>query len=108
MQWTHQGSPPPKKFKVQKSAGKIMATVFWDIEGILLIEYMPHKTTITGASYAFQQLNLCVKPFSRNGGGSSLVEFSFCKTTQAHTHLVLQRLLLKKRASDNLTTHPTV
>jgi histone-lysine N-methyltransferase SETMAR len=52
MQWTHQGSPPPKKFKVQKSAGKIMATVFWDIEGILLIEYMPHKTTITGASYA--------------------------------------------------------
>jgi hypothetical protein len=57
MQWTHQGSPPPKKFKVQKSAGKIMATVFWDIEGILLIEYMPHKTTITGASYATQNNN---------------------------------------------------
>jgi hypothetical protein len=62
---------------------------------------MPHKTTITGASYATTIESL-------RQGGSSLVEFSFCKTTQAHTHLVLQRLLLKKRASDNLTTHPTV
>src|SRR6185436_4921816 len=26
MQWKHAGSPPPKKFRVQKSGGKIMAT----------------------------------------------------------------------------------
>ena len=30
MQWKHPGSPPPKKFRTQPSASKVMATVFWD------------------------------------------------------------------------------
>ena len=30
MQWKHLDSPPPKKARVQPSAGKIMLTVFWD------------------------------------------------------------------------------
>lgn len=54
MQWKHKTSPPPKKFRTQPSAGKLMATVFWDCEGILLIDYMAHKTTITGEVYATQ------------------------------------------------------
>lgn len=54
MQWKHKASPPPKKFRTQPSAGKIMATIFWDCEGILLLDYMPHKTSITGESYANQ------------------------------------------------------
>lgn len=29
MQWKHPGSPPPKKFRTQPSAGKVMATIFW-------------------------------------------------------------------------------
>ena len=29
-----------------------MATGFWDSEGVLLLELMPHKTIITGDSYA--------------------------------------------------------
>ena len=29
-----------------------MATVFWDSEDFLLLEFMPHKTTITGDTYA--------------------------------------------------------
>ena len=29
-QWVGPGSPRPKKFKMQPSAGKVMATVFWD------------------------------------------------------------------------------
>ena len=28
--WVGPGSPRPKKFKTQPSAGKVMATVFWD------------------------------------------------------------------------------
>jgi histone-lysine N-methyltransferase SETMAR len=31
----------PKKFQVQKSAGKILASIFWDQDGILLIDYLP-------------------------------------------------------------------
>ena len=39
MQWKHTDSPPPKKAKVTPSAGKVMATVFWDSEGILLMDF---------------------------------------------------------------------
>ncbi len=35
-----------------------MATVFWDTEGVLLVEYMPKKSTITGVSYAETLANL--------------------------------------------------
>lgn len=52
MQWQRRGNPAPIKFKVQSSAGKIMASVFWDAEGILLIDYLPNKTTVTGVYYA--------------------------------------------------------
>ena len=38
----------------QPSAGKLMAAVLWDCKGILLIDYMAHKTTITGEVYATQ------------------------------------------------------
>ncbi|GFQ80021.1 histone-lysine N-methyltransferase SETMAR [Trichonephila clavata] len=30
MEWKHPGSPTTKKFKVTTSAGKVMATIFWD------------------------------------------------------------------------------
>ena len=52
MKWKHKASPTPKKFRVQQSAGKIMKTVFWNSEGVLLLEFMSHKTTITGDTYA--------------------------------------------------------
>ena len=51
-QWMHHGSPPPKKAKSVPSAGKVMATVFWDAEGILLIDYLEKGKTITGVYYA--------------------------------------------------------
>ena len=28
------GSPRPKNFKTQPSAGEVMATVFWDVQGV--------------------------------------------------------------------------
>ena len=31
------GSPRPKKFKTQPSAGKVMATVFWDAQGVIML-----------------------------------------------------------------------
>ncbi|KAH0821121.1 hypothetical protein GEV33_001670 [Tenebrio molitor] len=43
---------PQRSLKVQHSAGKVMATVFWDSEGILLIDYLPRKTTMNGNYYA--------------------------------------------------------
>jgi len=46
MEWRHSGSPRPKKFRMQKSAGKVLASIFWDQDGILLIDYLPKGQTI--------------------------------------------------------------
>ncbi|XP_048253216.1 histone-lysine N-methyltransferase SETMAR-like [Haliotis rufescens] len=51
-QWTGFASPRPKKFKTQPSAGKVMATIFWDTKGVLLIDYLPRGQTITGEYYS--------------------------------------------------------
>ena len=45
------GSPRPKKFKTQPSAGKVMATVFWDAKGVIMLAYLPKRNTITGVYY---------------------------------------------------------
>ena len=39
--------PAPQKFRVQKSAWKVLASSFWDQDGILLIDYLPKGQTIT-------------------------------------------------------------
>jgi len=36
MEWKHPGSPVKKKFKSQPSAGKVMLTIFWDSQGVIL------------------------------------------------------------------------
>ena len=46
------GSPRPKKFKTQSSAGKVMATVFWDAQDVVMLDFLAKKSTITGAYYA--------------------------------------------------------
>lgn len=51
MSWKRPSSPPIKKFRVFPTAGKVMASVFWDAEGILFIDYLPKGKTITGAYY---------------------------------------------------------
>lgn len=50
-QWKHCDSPPPKKAKATPSRQKVMATVFWDSKGILLIDFLEKGKTITGTYY---------------------------------------------------------
>lgn len=54
MQWKHVTSPSPRKFRVQRSAGKVMATVFWDVKGVLLLDFLERNHTITGQHYSDQ------------------------------------------------------
>ena len=46
------GSPRPKKFKTQPSAGKVMATVLWDAQGVIMLDCLAKKSTRTIAYYA--------------------------------------------------------
>jgi len=51
LHWKHTGSPKRKKFKQTFSKRKIMCTVFWDRQGVLLVEFLPQGTTINSAVY---------------------------------------------------------
>jgi len=51
MEWRYSGSPHPKKFRVQKSAGKVLASIIWDQDGILLIDYLRKGQTINVEYY---------------------------------------------------------
>jgi len=51
-QWTEAGCSAPKKTGSVPSAGKTMASVFWDAEGILFIDYLEKGKTITGEYYS--------------------------------------------------------
>ena len=51
-QWVGPGSTRPKKFKTQPSAGKVMATVFWNAKGVIMLDFLPKRSSVTGVYYA--------------------------------------------------------
>ena len=51
-QWVGPGSLRPKKFTKEPSAGKVMATVFWDAKGVIMLDFLPKRSTITGVYFA--------------------------------------------------------
>ena len=46
-QWVGPGSPRPHKLKTQPFAGKVMVTVFWDAKGVIMLDFLPKRSTIT-------------------------------------------------------------
>ena len=50
-EWTAVGESRPKRPKMQTSAGKVLASVFWDALGILFIDYLEKKRTINSKYY---------------------------------------------------------
>jgi hypothetical protein len=51
MEWRHPQSLQKKKFKKSPSAGRVMITVFWDCEGVILVDAMPRRETINADTY---------------------------------------------------------
>ena len=43
---------PPKKFKMVHSVGKVMASIFWDGQGPIMIDYLEQGPTINSAYHA--------------------------------------------------------
>ena len=67
-QWVGSGFPRPKKFKTQPPAGKVMATVFWDAKGVIMLDFLPKRSTITGVFYAnlLDQLRAAIRKKRRS------------------------------------------
>ena len=51
MDWRHRDSSRNKIFRVQKSARKVIASIFWYQDGIFLIDYLPQSQTISTQYY---------------------------------------------------------
>jgi histone-lysine N-methyltransferase SETMAR len=63
MTWKHVGSPPVRKFKLAPSARKMMATVFWDSRGVILVEFLQSGLAVNAARYCatLEQLRLAIR-----------------------------------------------
>jgi len=81
VEWRHSCSPRPKNFRVQKYAGNVLASIFWDQDSILLIDYLPKGQTINAEYYSslLVQLKDILKEKRRWAGRSPRGSFS-CKT----------------------------
>ena len=58
-EWTAAGEIHPKRPKAQTSAGKFLASIFWDVQGILFIDYLGKGRTINSEYYI--ALLVCLK-----------------------------------------------
>lgn len=50
-EWYEPGSSAPKRVRVQKSAKKVLASVFWNAKGILFVDYLQTGKTINSDYY---------------------------------------------------------
>ena len=107
MKWRHSGSPGPQNFRVQKSAGNVLASIFWDQDGILLIDYLPKGQTITAEYYLslLVQLKDILKE-KHPGKGWSPRGFCSCTTMPQLTGYLQLRRNWPTWASSVLITHP--
>ena len=92
MEWQHSGSPHPKKFQVQISSGKVLVSVFWDQDGIPLIDYLPKGQTINAEYYLslLVQLKDILKEKCRRKVIKGVL---FLHNVPAHRALVTQKKL---------------
>ena len=107
MEWRHSASPRPKKFRVQKSAGKVVASIFFflDQEGILLIIFQRAKLSTPSITH----LCCCNWTFWRkNTAGRSPNESCSCTTMPWLTGHLQPRRNWPTWASSVLITHPNL
>ena len=58
----------PKKFKRVHSAGKVMASIFWDSQWVIIIDYLEQDHTINSAYYAGKLRRLHQEITRKRGG----------------------------------------
>ena len=106
-EWRHSSSHRPQKFRVQKSAAKVLAKIFWDQDGILLIDYHPMGQTTNAECYSSLLVQLkAILKYKRLGKVTKEVLFLH-NNAPANGHLQPRRKW-PTCASNVLITHPTL
>ena len=104
MQWKQPTSPPIVNFLKTASARKIMASVFWDSEGVLMIDYLERGKTVTGVYYA-ELIRNFAKKLRKSVGKSCPRECCFTATMRQHTPPTLPWRQSMNAASNYCATH---
>jgi len=96
MEWKHLGSPVKKKFKSQPSAGKVLLTIFWDSQGVILEHYLEWGATVNSVRYS-EMLSTELKPAIRTKCrglllSGVLLHDNACPHTAIHTLQTLVKL----------------
>jgi len=78
MQWKHKDSLASKKFKVA-------ASVFWDAEGVIMVDYLQKGQTINGEYYAHELRNLREAIKNKRRGKLRRVVLLLQNNAPAHT-----------------------
>jgi len=95
------------KIPSEKSAGKFLVSIFWNQDGILLIDYLPNGQTINAECYLslLVQLKDILKK-NRRAAGSSPKGSCSCTTMPRLTGHLQPRRNWPTWASNVLITHP--
>jgi hypothetical protein len=88
----------PKKTSLVPSAGKVMASVFWDAEGILFNDYFEKGKTITEEYYSNILNRLDERICEKRPGLQKKKIIPYHISTSCHMHLRMNNLLTKKDA----------
>jgi len=106
LEWQHSGSPRTKNFRLQKSAGKILVSIFWGQDGILLIDYLSNGQTINAEYYSYLLMQL-KEVLEEKDRGKFVTKWSCsCTTMPRLTRHLQPRIKLPTWASNVLITYP--
>jgi hypothetical protein len=93
LEWRYSGSPLPKKFQVQKSAGKVLVSFFGEQDGTLLIGYLPKGQTINAEYYSSLLVQLKGSLKEKGRGNFTNADLFLHDSTPAHRALAIQKKL---------------
>ena len=105
-QWVTNGESARKKTKTVPSAGKVMATVFWDSQGIILIDYLEKGKTITGQYYSLLLDRLKTELDEKHPQLAHKKVLFHHNNAPAHTSAVVVAKLMK--IGFQLVSHPPI
>ena len=104
MHWLHPGSSKTKQAKTTFSAGKVMATIFWDSKGVLYVDFVTERRTIN-AEYYSALLEGPVKSAIRNRRKRTKTSVSFLQDN-ARPHVAARTMYTIQKLKWNILPHP--
>ena len=103
-EWTVAGESHPRRPKTQISAGKALASVFWDVQDILFIGYLEKGRTVNSKYYI--ALLVCLKEEIKKQPLMKKKKCPFTKTMHDVTSQLQQRQNYMNCTSNCFCPHP--